>query len=112
METVTAMPNVKAGDLAIVKSDKPHYNGRIVEILAPAPGGGGFHLPDGTWHLPVNAHPSWIIKAIGAPLRAHFDSGEDRLVWYGVGCDSRLFPLPGEPEESEVESPATVRTEP
>lgn len=105
------MPGVKAGDLAIVKSAKPHYNGRIVEILHVAPGG-GFRLPNHQWHSPITSPGlHWVIKAIGAPMLAPV-SGEMRPVWYGSGADANLFPLPGDEEPEKESEPVTVTTEP
>lgn len=107
------MTNVKAGDLAIVKSSKPQYNGRIVEVLYPAPTA-GFRLPNGQWHEPPISHPSWVLKCIGAPMSAPMSGGGWRDVWYVVGKDAALRPLPGDPEEisQETEQPVAVSTSP
>lgn len=104
------MPNVKAGDLAIVKSTKPQYNGRIVEVIDRAPVG-GFYLPNGRWHrAPKPAALYWIIKSLSGPMQAPTDDGQWELVQYGVGADAYLFPLPGETDETSIEerSPVTV----
>lgn len=101
------MPNVKAGDLAIVKSTKPEYNGRIVEILRVAPAN-GFYLPNGQWHAPINKPGLfWVIKAIGGPLLCPVD-GKMTPVWYGSGSDTNLFPLPGDTEQDEESEPVTT----
>lgn len=104
------MTNVKAGDLAIVKSTKPQYDGKIVEVLYPAPAG-EFRLPNGQAHNPVKRHPSWVLKCIGSPILAPMASGRFEPVWYGVGEDKYLRPLPGDRDDSEIdeESPVTVR---
>lgn len=90
--------NCKPGDLAIVVSDKPRYNGRIVEVLYSAPLG-EFTLPDGKRHEPSKAHPAWIIKMIGGPVEAPLTNGGSRQAWYGVGSDKCLRPLRGDPDE-------------
>lgn len=106
------MTNVKAGDLAIVKSTKPQYNGRIVEILYPAPAI-AFRLPNGRWHDAPISHPSWVLKCIGAPMSAPLSGGGWKDVWYGVGSDAHLRPLPGDPEEAseQTEQPVAVTGE-
>ena len=95
------MTNVKAGDLAIVKSNKPCYDGRIFQVLYRAPAH-EFVLPDGYRQMPPIHHPAWVLKAVGGPTTAPMEGGGRRLTWYGVGADECLRPLPGEPEEEDV----------
>jgi hypothetical protein len=101
------MPNVKAGDLAIVRFSRPIYNGRIVEILGVAPHG-GFHLPDGRWHKPIESPGlHWVIKPIGGPLLASVN-GRMKPVWYCAGSDAYLFPLPRDDDDRQDELSAVA----
>lgn len=89
--------NCKPGDLAIVVSVKPQYNGRIVEVLY-APPSGIFTLPDGHPAESTDPRPSWVLKFIGGPVAAPLRSGNTRQAWYGIGCDELLRPLRGDPD--------------
>jgi hypothetical protein len=90
--------NCRPGDLAIVVSDKPQYNGRIVEVLH-APPAGEFRLPDGHLAKQFDPRPSWVLKFIGGAVTVPLVGGTTRQTWYGVGADENLRPLRGLPDE-------------
>ena len=94
--------NCKPGDLAIVVSSKPHYNGRIVEVLF-APPAQRFTLPDGYPAHGASTEPAWVLKFVGGPVNAPLASGNLRKAWYGVGADRCLRPLRDDPDAVERE---------
>lgn len=97
--------NCKAGDLAVCISDGP-YKGQLFECISLAPSQ-GFHLPDGTYHDPPQIHPSWVLKSLGG-IMAPFSNGSWKRAKYGVGADRCLRPLPGIPDDVDVESEVTA----
>jgi len=101
--------NCKPGDLAIVVSDKPHYNGRIVEVMF-APPSKHFTLPDGYPAVHEGTDPCWVIKFIGGTVAAPLATGVTRQAWYGVGADSALRPLRDDPDAADqpVEDELTI----
>lgn len=100
--------NCKPGDLAIIASLKPHFNGRIVEVLF-APPSGRFKLPDGYPANHEDDRPCWVLKFIGGPVTAPLQWGF-RQAWYGVGADECLRPLRGDPDalDQPVEDEPTI----
>lgn len=103
------MTNVKAGDLAIVKSSKPEYNGRIVQVLYAAPSQ-PFRLPNGVWSDGAGDQPHWVVKAVGGKMPCPMRDGIIAQVWYGVGADRYLRPLPGDLEDisEQIEQPVAA----
>jgi len=103
------MPNVKAGDLAIIKRSTAAYNGRIVEVIETAPPH-SFLLPDGMPHVGMAAL-SWVVKFIGGSALVRQLKGKTRTSWYAVADDRSLFPLPGDTEGIDVEEAQPVSEE-
>jgi hypothetical protein len=101
------MSRVKAGDLAIIKCGNATLNGRIVEVLYPAPAE-RFMLPNGYPHAAPKLHPSWVVKLIGAQASAPLDGGGYISTWYGVAIDEALYPLPGDSEPLDERIPEEV----
>jgi hypothetical protein len=95
--------NCKLGDIAVSVGSR--NRGRIMDILALAPLGRRFSLPNGVWHSPVH-EPSWVVKLLDGPMRCGFKSGDnvaERSVWIGVARDAFLRPLRDPDEETEIE---------
>lgn len=101
--------NCKPGDLAIIVTDNPKYNGRIVEVLYATPGR-RFTLPDGYPGMHDGSHPCWVIKFIGGQAPAPLESGSTRQAWYAVGDDRALRPLRDDPDVADqpVEDELTI----
>lgn len=95
--------NCKPGDLAVIVGFNPmvpEISGRIVEVLAAAPAGHDFRLPDGTTN--VAAGPGfWIVK-FQNPVSVPMDSGRSRMALFGSCPDSRLRPLRDDPGADET----------
>jgi hypothetical protein len=102
------MPNVKPGDLAIVRC-APHSNGNIVEIIDAAPDH-PFVLPNGQRHARPVTVPSWIVKVVSGTIPSRYTNGVTHNVVYGVGADKYLFPLPGDTGNEQIDeaTPVTV----
>lgn len=99
--------NCKPGDLAIVVSHNQSFNGRLVEVLY-APPSHSFTLPDGYQASAPDEEPSWVLKAVGYPWEAPLIGGGMRQCWYGVGADTALRPLRGDPDEVHEDEEMTV----
>lgn len=101
--------NCKPGDLAIVVTSNPKFNGRIVEVMF-APPSKHFTLPDGYPAVVDAAEPVWVLKFIGGPVVAPLATGGTRQTWYGTGADRALRPLRDDPDAVDqlVEDELTI----
>jgi len=89
----------KPNDLAIVVGTVTH-DGWLVEVIAAAPVGIDFTLPNGQGHGPCGPG-RWIIRSLGSPFTVDTTHGVKRITEYGVGADHKLRPLPGLPVHNE-----------
>ena len=101
--------NCKPGDLAIVVTSDPQYNGRLVEVLYATPPG-SYKLPDGYPAVHDGSEPCWVLKMIGYPAAAPLTTGGIRQTWYGSGPDRALRPLRDDPDalDQPVEDEITI----
>ena len=102
--------NCKPGDIAIIVTSHPKFNGRIVEVLF-APPSVRFNLPDGYPAVGRLTEPAWVIKAVGFPWTAELENGGKRSAWYGVGPDRALRPLRDDPDAVDADIKELERTE-
>lgn len=97
--------NCKPGDLAMIVKGTKHI-GRLVEVIHLAPMQ-VFKLPDGVLHNVPKFPDCWVCRSFGSPFTVNVTNGRNgrksRLAMYGVIPDYALKPLPGTPEDEEVE---------
>lgn len=102
--------NCKPGDLAVVTNvtspEGEPYLGLLVEVLYAQP----FHrfqLPDGFMHEPASEPNRWVVKILGAPVKAPLVNGGHRLARYATAGDARLRPLRGLPQDERHDEEIT-----
>ena len=96
----------KVGDMAIAIIAHKYWSMFIFEVVAPAPVGVAFRLPDGYLHQAVpSGH--WVLKSV-IPVKTMRSDGSTITSQYGVGPDAILKPIrPPSPPES-VDTPENV----
>lgn len=101
----TKQPNCKAGDRAIITRVHKSVVGSIVDVIAEAPKGESFDLPNGKKQQKIDDMEGvyWIVKILGNPFLVPTSTGGAAKTEYIVASDTVLTALTTELGDDEID---------